>query len=170
MQKHSLWLLPSAADHQRLQKVTASLSKQFQSPAFLPHLTLLSPIYGNPETLSDRLVSLAQRNTTLSLNPSTFVFKPTFYQSCTLALQASPALITLRTEAMAEFQTRDDRPFEPHISLAYVEPEVVSPHELARHLSDELLAAPVQFSKLGLLSTDGSVDQWRVIAREKFSA
>ena len=71
---------------------------------------------------------------------------------------------------MAEFETRDDRPFEPHISLAYVEPEVVSTHELVRHLPEGLLAAPVQFSHLCLLSTDGLVDQWCVIANEELSA
>lgn len=163
MPKYSLWLQPDHADHARLQALIDALSARFDSPGFAAHMTLLSPVDGDDESLIPLLHTLALQNRALIATPRAFEFKPVFYQSCTLTLSATPDLSQLRQNAMQVFATKDKRAFEPHISLAYLTPQVAHRSELAPLLPDALLSTPIRLSRFTLMATEGGPMDWQEV-------
>ncbi|GAB5454917.1 MAG: hypothetical protein Hens2KO_11460 [Henriciella sp.] len=134
------WLVPSAGDAMRFQRVIDALAKQQGAPRFRPHLSFGSFADKEPD-LSGVLKIL----TGLELQPKEIDASPSFTMSLFVRFEPSDQLLRARRALEACPGFRTSRTFDPHISLCYGAPDDKVP---LKEEMNALLRGPVQFDQL----------------------
>ncbi|MDO6459808.1 2'-5' RNA ligase family protein [Granulosicoccaceae sp. 1_MG-2023] len=166
--RYSLWLNPCEADEAQLRSLSAPLQQALGSPAFDPHMTLLSPLHSTD--LQALFIQLQQLATgpAPQLSGHGFECHAHYYRSCTLALRTTPALTALHERSLQLPGAPARHDFHPHISLAYAEPGAITVRQLQAQLPD-LPGSRLRFDRLVLMETGGTATQWRRVFSTEFT-
>jgi len=164
---YALWIVPEGAVYTLTDGYIARLSRAYNLPKFEPHVTLLGGIPA-PETSTLRNLarSLPPFQVHLSSQPG---FLDETFRCLFLKADETPALLETFARASQLFGYQD-KPYFPHLSLAYGDLPIETKREMIRELGDipEIEFEARQFS-LVLASTEMPVSSWRVVARFPFA-
>ncbi len=123
MNRHALWLLPSSAHEPLLAEHIARLSSWMQSTRFEPHVTILSGIDTEPQSLAQLTAALASQSPVMPCTVARVAPGAQYFECIYLDLQANTTFDVLQSAARALFGISDvDATAHPHLSLAYGEP------------------------------------------------
>lgn len=159
---YSLWLQPSGDIAYRLQERINKMSKQYGTPSFAPHITLLGGLKSSETelvSLTDTLVSsLSPFDVTLTKAG----YSDEFYQSLFLHVEKNSMLEEVRNRVCKLFDVRDPDGYRPHLSLLYGD---LSQEEKERILNitgrEFYIRFPVK--SIVLMQTEGPPQQWEKI-------
>ena len=115
---YHLWLVPAGEAMHRLQDVIGSLAEAYDGPVFTPHITLLSGLSADEESLTRTL-----RNLTAGLEPFHVTLTApeagtTFFQ-CIYMRVAESASLSQTRDAAGEAFALPSEGYMPHLSLYY---------------------------------------------------
>lgn len=165
--KHALWLRPFGKPSFRLKELIHKLSKQFDTPLFEPHITLLSGLRQNETELIQLADTLAK-----SLDPFTIELTKTgchdhYYQSVFVRVKKTQEFVEAQQIAEQLFDCSTDEKYFPHLSLLYGN---ISQNKKNRALNmmdrDFNISFPVH--SILLLRSEGSVKEWEKIHSSEF--
>lgn len=115
----SVWLVPQRKEEKELSKIVKNLAQRYNSPVFIPHLTLL----GNATISFDDLKSAVDE---VFENKKPFTIKKTklnqseqFFKTVFIEFELSDILKNLFTELSEKTDKSSVENFKPHISLMY---------------------------------------------------
>ena len=164
---YSLWLIPDNRVFQELESLISNNQRRVKEPAFVPHVTLLSGISAG-SGLYDRFFSIGRATAGFSLRCRQPRIGSDYYHCLFIPLVASDKLRQLRKDAENLFSFSSTRPFQPHISLMYHNPESALVNEQIKILPD-FSTWEIGISKIELWNTTGPVGKWRCkYCRESF--
>jgi len=166
MTRHALWLLPSCAHEPLLVEHIARLSIWMQSTRFDPHVTILSGIDADPQSLAQITATLATRSPVMPLTVARVAPGAQYFQCIYLALQANATFDALQSAALAACGMADaDAPAHPHLSLAYGEPHPDNA-KLCPVLAEQFTGHSIVFDRIALVrsSKDLAVADWTILA------
>jgi len=163
--KYSLWLEPDPDTRARLQPLMATLAERLASPLFAPHITLCSPLHGDPEDLAMYCSQLATQTGAIHVTPLSIDHGVSYYRSLYITLDADAPLKALHASACEHFQVPVLSSYFPHISLVYAPPDTLDDETRAMSLVGDL-AKPLRFHQITLLDTSGDLHTWRCLARK----
>jgi 2'-5' RNA ligase len=165
----SLWLVPEAAEAEPLAKAIASLASRLGSPVFAPHVTLRPALTGAADEIVERTGSLLSDLEVFSVTLGPLESRKEPFRRLFLPVAPTFRLVHAHALFRSAFAPEDDRPFEPHVSLAYglrgAEDEAALAREAAGGLPQR-----VRLSALEVVRTEGPVEQWRSLARYELPA
>lgn len=147
--RYSLWLLPAAADEDRLLATVARLSTLLQGPVFAPHVTVQGDIAAPKERIATAAGMLARRTPPQRWRVSGVEHTPHFFRCLYLRFGATPVFERLQAAARACTRTPRGLSPYPHLSLAYGEPHPGNA-ELARTLAQDFGDGEILFDRLAL--------------------
>ncbi len=159
---YSIWLQPSGREFERYQGIIKQLSKQFKTPVFEPHITLLSDI----PTLTDdniyHLSILAGLSSVFEAALMDIRIEDSFYKSLYINLINNDFFHELNHEVRAIFPdvTYD---FKPHLSLLYSKISEEDIKEIQIELSSSM-ERTLEIATLLIVDTNSKkVSNWKVI-------
>ncbi|KAF8211868.1 RNA ligase/cyclic nucleotide phosphodiesterase [Mycena galopus ATCC 62051] len=119
----TLWLVPSATDSERLQKImnrpTSRSTSETSYPTFEPHITLAS-IPGSITSLDTILASIPDTQPSLPISFDAIEVGDHYFRSVYVTAHLSPALVELHRYVHEKLGISPRTPKYPHISLVYI--------------------------------------------------
>jgi len=116
---YALWLEPSGDVAFKLQERIRKLSKQYDTPPFSPHVTLLGGIKATETELVPLANTLAASVEPFDLELTKAGCHNTYYQALFVHVKENSELKELRKNACRLFDCPADEKFMPHLSLLY---------------------------------------------------
>ena len=162
---YSLWLVPDNPTFRELESLISENQKRVNEPAFVPHITLLSGIEPEPD-LSDRFHLLCRLTSCFTLRCREQERGDDYFHCFFIPVIISEKLKQLRETTESIFPVSSTRTFQPHISLMYAESRSNIVGKYINLLTDFSIKK-VNIGGVELWNTNGPVDHWKCIHREK---
>jgi len=156
-----LWLIPQKAARDEFQKIIQNLSEAYGTPAFEPHVTLVSGLSGNEEHLVKKIDAFARGKYSLSVAMKGIDYTHGFFTALFLNIPNTPAIDQLHTQAREHLKPFGQGPYHPHLSLLYGNITVQEKERIIANLN--LSPQTITLDKLKLVKGHSDVTQWRVI-------
>lgn len=160
--KYTFWILPPPPVYDQLSQVINELAKKYQTPTFIPHLTLVGSVPTDLETMKHVAQEITSNPTPLLLTLGPVSFSTTYFQSVFVRVNSTAQLLELNLKAKA-LLNEENNLFMPHISLLYGIDDMETREEIAKQLHFE----PTQFNAGELVITTDSADpkEWQIVER-----
>ncbi len=117
-ERYSIWLMPDNASSDRLRKVMAMLSKEYGSPAFEPHLTLVGVVEKEQEYMVQGARQIAKRLSKMELVFDGIGYSNKYSKAVFLKVLKTPELMAAN-EMAAGIIGAEKKEYDPHVSLMY---------------------------------------------------
>lgn len=164
---HSLWLIPEAADGQRLDALIAELAPLFATAAFRAHVTVQGDLATPLPELREIAAALARSCPRLDWPPAGVAASMHYFRSLYLELPPHAEFARLQTEAAALSGTALGLSPFPHLSLAYGEAAdpALKPALLRRYAQWFRVRPGLRCDRLAIArsSKDLPIAQWTLI-------
>jgi len=168
----SIWVAPHGRSQRLLAQLIFSLSEQYNSPTFVPHVTLLGSLHGHYESMEPKCSQLSSklRPYTIRLTGVEYVDKfisnsseaPTrikgspprghLYHNHVMIARAEKTENVLKANLIARgiFDSQNDPPYFPHASILYA--------KLSPALKEQAIKQAARYLPLGF-----EVDELRLV-------
>jgi hypothetical protein len=162
----SLWLVPADDVRVRLAERIGDFARRLGTPRFEPHVTLLGGINVPGESVIEKTQTLIPEFEPIHLRLTRPGRRDEFFRCLFLEVAPTPALTDAHRRARALFGKSDEPPFFPHLSLVYGTLAPEAKNALLLELEqDASWRAKACASELWVVLTEGTVDEWRVLAK-----
>lgn len=116
----SVWLIPTKEDKKYLRETINKLGKEYNSPVFIPHLTLFGDINIELKDLKKAIDKVFENIKPLKINKTSVSQSELFFKTVFIEFEKSKLLINLFENLIKETgEKKDVSIFKPHISLLY---------------------------------------------------
>lgn len=157
---YSIWLMFDKESELRIKNVIEYLSKEYNTPNFEPHLTLLSKIETS-NYLFEKFSQLVDGLNSFEVSIQKLNYSDEFYKSVFLEVEKCNSLNDLLLKAKRLFNTEVDfTNFKPHISLIYSYSSIEIKKSIIQKFV-ELSSLKVKVNKVGLVNTEGTPEKWQ---------
>lgn len=155
----SLWLQPTRQAHARLADMIRQLSKQYHTPLFEPHITLLGGLTGNRESLVVRTTQLAKLIQPNVVTLTTVDYLNEYFRCLFVNVDKTQWLAESNIRARKLFHREDAPAFMPHLSLMYGNFPPTTKQRIIVEIGSTLVTR-FEVTRLHLWSTHGAPSEW----------
>ena len=156
-----LWLMPQKEMYDEFQKIIQDLSETYGTPAFEPHVTLVSGLNGNDNAFVEKIDAFVRGKHKFSVTAKNIDYAHGFLTALFLNIQNNPAIDQINAQGCEHLKPFGQDPYRPHLSLLYGD---ITSQEKKRIIADLNLAGKViTFDKIKLIKGHSDVEQWRII-------
>lgn len=161
---HSIWLMPPPEQEQVFTAIVRDLAKQFGSPVFQPHLTLVEDMPRSCEELKPVLEQTAKGMAPFEAAVETVEESGLYYRSFYARFPVTPPLRALKERAVELFGVGSVETFMPHISLAYGVSDSAEKSKAVAALHRELRGMSVMFNRVCIVSSSQQtpIEEWQI--------
>ncbi|PYQ50068.1 MAG: hypothetical protein DMF78_16680 [Acidobacteria bacterium] len=154
----ALWLIPDELVRARCADVIASLAREFRTPGFAPHVTLVKGIQREAEEVVAAAQALARALSPLAVTLGAPRRLPEYYRALSVEV-SGPGLHDAHRRAAAALAIPADADFDPHLSLLYGELSRVTKASIMGRI-DRALEGAATLDRLDVVDTEGRPDAW----------
>ncbi|MBD9491411.1 2'-5' RNA ligase family protein [Ensifer sp. ENS11] len=164
---HSIWLMPAAGDLNYFRGIVSSLSAQFGTDLFCPHLTLVEDMPRRSDELARLVDRVVAGRSAFTCAVADITGTTLFYRSLYAAFAKQGDLLALKEHAIEVFRKGDITSFTPHISLAYGVPSGEEKDAAIATLSRALTGRSVTFDSVVVAASAQSIPiaDWKITSR-----
>lgn len=155
---HSLWLVPSQPARTQLQRAIKKISRKEHSPAFIPHITLLSGF--NEKNIVAKTAALAKELRPFTQPFNTIGTRNMYFRALFLHANKTKTLRHARNVAENIFKKKTES-YMPHLSLLYAEKTPAEKKQIIAQLPK--LPKRCVIDTLMLYNCTGRVHQWKLV-------
>lgn len=162
---YALWLVPEEPMFSLLAGRVSRLSREYSTPTFDPHITLLSGITAQEQEIlaNSRLLASSLRPIRVELGEVGYLDE--YFRCLFFKVLPASAIIKAHYAAQEAFGLWSDSPYDPHLSLMYGRLQLETKKKVAADLSF-LSGQKLELSCLQIYRVSGPPDMWKCI--EKF--
>ncbi len=164
-QPFSLWLVPEKRDSDLLSGLIDTLSRQYNSIPFQPHLTVVSGRYSDLNGIKEQTIKVAEEFSTIRVTIKNISFSEHFFKTLYIEFEKSELLNNLFQIAKAIIKESYTKAFYPHASLLYKDMNINRKKELAHRVNLEM--NNINFDKLEIVSPQNKEKEWHDISTWK---
>ncbi len=158
-QVYSIWLQPTGEVRAELAGIISRLSREYATPSFEPHVTLIGDLVGQEKELLNRTEQLARRLRPFIVQLGDIGYLDEFYRCLYIRVQEREPVIKANAESRQVFLRESDAAYMPHLSLVYANmPPAVKEEIIAQIGKTFRQSFPVD--RLYLVSTQGETKEW----------
>jgi 2'-5' RNA ligase len=161
---YALWLMPAEPMFNLLAGEIARLSREYVTPQFDPHVTLLGGITLPEEDTLARSAALAGSMKPFQVELGEIGYLDEYFRSLFIRVVLSDAIIKARQSACEVFGHGDKPPYMPHVSLVYGKLELETKKRIVTGLgwlSDEAF----DVRSIGVYRVNGPLADWKYVER-----
>jgi len=133
---YSIWLIPGEPVYSEIQRIIRSLSSQYNTPYFDPHLTLLGGFEQEFEVIKKAVMAVGNQAKQLALSLGQVSFSTTYYQSVFIRVNSAARLMQLNLD-LKKFLNQPNNFYMPHISFIYDELDMKTREKIAQKIKLE---------------------------------
>lgn len=112
----SVWLIP---DEEELAEIIKDLAKKYNSPVFIPHLTLLADVTISFDDLKSAVDEVFENKKPFNIKKTRLNQSEQFFKTVFIEFELSDILKNLFTALSVKTDKKSVENFKPHISLIY---------------------------------------------------
>lgn len=169
----SVWLIPQKKDEKELSKIVKNLAQRYDSPAFIPHLTLLGGVTINFDDLKSAIDEVFENKKPFVINKTKLNQSEQFFKTIFIEFESSKTLKNIFLELSKKTDKIDLESFKPHISLIY---KIMSKEEKTRIIKNLDLEKNFTVDRVYIVSPKKgdmdfiNVDDWRVLYKKNLNS
>ena len=167
-ENYSLWLRPAQIQIDELIKVISDLSRQDRTKPFPPHITLLSSIPADVETIKQICTQIVDQTQEFDLRLQRIEYSETYYRNFYVLAEASSALLNMYALAKELLNFEPNETYMPHLSLLYGNLNIETKKTLQRKI-ENIIPNKLTCTRLDLYDSNGTVSDWHLIASYDFT-
>lgn len=156
---YALWFLPEERVYSKLASQILALSREYSTPAFEPHVTLISGIKGPERDALLRSSRLARLLHPLEMRLTTLGIFDDYFRSLFIRVAPVEAVTQANQSAREIFGLQHQPPYMPHMSLFYSDFPEEAKREIAESL-DSRFDLSFRVSEVHLYSVEGCPEDW----------
>lgn len=164
---YSIWLVPKDdAVFVRLYNVIKAIGKQYSTPMFEPHITLIGSLLGSEQEVMEKTASLAGR-----IKPYTATFGNVdqfdeYFKALIVRMQKTPEVMESNRMAREVFVKQGSTGYMPHLSLMYADLPKETKDKIIKDYELEAVVKklkPFTIGELSLHYTTGKAGEWHKV-------
>lgn len=159
----SLWLLPAPMDTRRLKRFMVKIRRNYPTPSFAPHLTVLGQVKAKVARVRKVSRELAAEYSSCRLSfPLIRCSSRYFRAACLTGPRKSFGNVeAVRRRALHKLGLKSGN-FSPHLSVYYGHLKRRERHGIVSIFSGELPVV-IGFDRLAVVRTQGDVTKWKIL-------
>ena len=154
----SIWLCPDPSEQSSIQQLVNECCYRFKSSPFASHVTLFGRVDADPETTFSFLSDCVRGLGLISLNILGVKTGPPPWKTLYLQVDKTEPLVRLQKEIDQYLNVYRHYEFDPHLSLAYGNPEIDE-----SKLENISFPETITFSSVVLMETPDDINKWKLI-------
>ena len=166
--KFSLWLRPAQNQIDEFTKIISKLSHHYGTTPFPPHITLLSSIEIDLDSIINICLKITKQYQQFSISLLGLDFTESFYRNLFIRAEANQTLLQLYENFNKQLGIEANKDFMPHLSLLYGNINSASKHKLKTKL-DQTCTTSFDCQRLDIYSTNGKIQNWHLIQAFEFT-
>ena len=135
--KYSLWLMPTGEVYDKFAEIISRLSKEYHSPKFEPHVTLIGAVVGTEEELSVKTAKLAKLIKPFKIKLGKVDYFTERHKALIIRTEKTAGLIEANKIARELFNLLPEPGYMPHLSLLYGDFSLETKEEVIQKLGRE---------------------------------
>ena len=159
--------MPQGSAHETLANLILNLSKDYSSPKFTPHVTLLGNLCGSEEELETKASRLATTLAPYTMRLTKVEYLDEYFRSLFFRVEASSQVIQANLKAKDLFNRQNDPEYFPHLSIMYGDFSANTKEAIIERIGQEL-ALSFQIQGLHLVDTSSSPAKWFIVREFQF--
>jgi len=161
-QGYYIWLMPSGSAYDRLRALILKLSKEYSTPLFEPHITVIGGMIGQEDAIVAKTAELASFVKPCIIKLNKIDHRKEYFKCLFLHAEETQPLLDINLKAREIFSRQADPARMLHLSLLYGDLSVSVKDEIIRRIDKD---ASVEFkaSKIFLISCSGPPKDWHII-------
>lgn len=162
---HTLWLMPKGKVYEKFSNIINRLAKQYNTPVFEPHITLLGEFMHPADECIKKTKQLVAGQKPFVVNLKEIGFQNFFFRALFVYAEKSQPLINLHHKSKEIFNM-EIPPYMPHLSLLYgnfpqtIKDKIVK--DIGQNQSDQFEVNSV------FLVKGGEIKDWQIIEEFPF--
>ena len=156
----AIWLIPSEEDRDFYQEIINELSKEHNTPAFSPHITLAAVQTATPSQLS-KLKSYYNISLPIKVKMKNLGSLGKYYQQVFISGNGGQRLLNFWQKSL-EVLEMPAYQFMPHLSLLYGDMNKEKVQAILEKYKDEL-DRTIVIDSVQIMDTGGEVVDWKVV-------
>lgn len=160
--KFSLWLRPSQNQIEELTIIISKLSHHYGTTPFPPHITLLSGIEIDLDSIIDTCTTITNDYKKFYIPLLGLDFTDLFYRNLYIQAKTSQILLKLYEDFNTHLKIEAEKTFIPHVSLLYGNISTANKHKIKEKL-DQTYADTFHCHRLDIYATNDEIQNWHLI-------
>lgn len=115
----SVWLVPREKEEKELSKIVKNLTQKYNSPIFIPHLTLLGNVMTSFDDLKLAVDEVFEDKKAFTIRKTKLNQSEQFFKTVFIEFELNDILKNLFTALSEKTDKKSLENFKPHISLMY---------------------------------------------------
>lgn len=160
----ALWLVPEEPMFSLLAGRISWLSREYSTPRFDPHVTLLSGITGQEQEIRSKFVLSASSLKPIRVELGDIAYLDEYFRCLFIRVVPSGPIIKAHQAARETFEMRSESAYMPHLSLVYGRLRLETKKKISADLSS-LSGQALELGHLKLYRVSGTPGEWICIER-----
>lgn len=168
----SVWLVPKESDKNYLQTIIQNLAKEYDSPSFTPHLTLISDTNIKLNDLIKIIDEVFEKTKAFKIQKTNVSQSELFFKTVFIEFELNENLKTLFNNLSEKIDKRRIEEFNPHISLIYKKMSENEKLNIIKNLSikNDFIIDKVVINAPGVGQNDFmDISSWRNVYEKKLN-
>ena len=155
----SLWLMPTGDAYHALANLIFDLSKEYSSPRFAPHVTLLGELHGSEEEIRSRTSRLSANLKPYAIDLTRIEYLDEYSRSLFIRVEETEQVMQTNLRARSIFDRQRGPKYMPHLSILYGNFASTTKDEVIEKIGREFRLS-FEVKSLHLVETSTRPENW----------
>jgi len=157
---YAIWLLPDEKDTKYLKKIIEKFSLKFNSPKFIPHITVYGLVDFELSTIKNGIKKFVDEVEPFIVKKSGIKISDNIWKSMFIELEKNDELIMINNKLNSFIGENKKFEFSPHISLIY---KKMSKTEKLKILESLNIKNKFEIDKIAIQKFSDKINEWKII-------
>lgn len=156
----AIWLLPDTNDTEYLSRIITNLSHKFNSPTFLPHITIYGLVDAHLSVVEDAVTNAISNLNSFTVKKSGINYLDDIWKTIFINIFPNQELESINEKLAQKLGQYANYEFLPHISLMY---KKLAESEKVKIIDDLDIKNEFAMDRVAIQQYSENVNEWKII-------
>jgi 2'-5' RNA ligase len=161
----AVWLIPEKKDKEYLGKIIKNLSQKYNSPKFLPHITIYGLVNLEPSILEVFIKSSVKNLKSFKIKNTGVGYSDQIWKSIFINIESNDDLNLINNRLTKNLNFYSSYQFDPHISLIYKQMPIPEKRKI---IDDLKIKKEFAVDKITVQKYSENINEWKIVKEFSF--
>jgi len=156
----AVWLLFQKYDHDYLYQIIKDLSRKYNSPIFIPHITVYGLVETNFDNIENAVLESVKGVQSFEVEKTKISYSDNLWKTFFIELKHVTGLKTVNKKLENFLSKYAKYEFSPHISLIY---KIIKEEEKISLANELSIKNRFMISKIGIQKFSEKISEWQIV-------
>lgn len=162
----AIWLLPTKNDTKYLSSIITNLSRKFNSPTFLPHITIYGLVDAPLSIIEDAITTAISNLSSFTVKKSEINYSDNIWKTIFINIVPNQELKSINEKLAQKLDQYTNYEFLPHISLMY---KKIARSEKVKVIDNLHIKNEFLMDRIAIQQYSDNVHEWKNVRYFKFT-